>query len=267
MSDKPKQKVALITGGTKGIGLATALRFASEGYQSVITYGWGSVDDDRVFELFAKENLPLPLLKRADVVNKDDTKELIEEINSAYGQINAFISNVSFSSLIKELNDYSEKSLLKSIEYSTWPLIEYTRQIKNITGTYPTYVIGLSSHGPDGYHLNYDYAAITKSVLEVLIRYLNYHFFNEQVIFNMVRTRPIITDSLLSTLGNDWANFISHYDIPGTHVSAEEVANVIFMLCSGWMDGIRGQTIIADKGYDFADGLQYLYAEKERLNL
>jgi NAD(P)-dependent dehydrogenase (short-subunit alcohol dehydrogenase family) len=267
MSDKPKPKVALITGGTKGIGLATALRFAHEGYQSVITYGWGSVDDDQVLEIFAKENLLIPLLKRADVVNEEDTKELIEETHTKYGYIDAFISNVSFSSLIKEINDYSEKSLLKSIEYSTWPLIEYTRQIKNITGQYPNYVIGLSSHGPDGFHLNYDYAAITKSVMEVLIRYLNYHFFNEQVIFNVVRTRPIITDSLLSTLGKEWATFISHYDIPGTDVSEEEVARVIFMLCSGWMDGIRGQTITADKGYDFADGLQYLYAEKERLNL
>jgi NAD(P)-dependent dehydrogenase (short-subunit alcohol dehydrogenase family) len=263
MSNKSIQKVALITGGTKGIGLATALRFAREGYQPVITYGWGSVDDDHVLEMFAKENL----LKRADVVMKQDTKDLIGEVKEDYGYIDAFISNVSFSSLIKEIDDYSEKSLLKSIEYSTWPMIEYTREIKNITGKYPRYVIGLSSHGPDGYHLNYDYAAITKTVMEVLIRYLNYHFFNEQIIFNVVRTRPIITDSLLSTLGKEWSSFISHYDIPGTEVTEEEVAQVIFMLCSGWMDGIRGQTIIADKGYDFADGLQYLYAEKERLHL
>ena len=39
------------------------------------------------------------------------------------------------------------------------------------------------------------------------------------------------------------------------------------MMCSGLMDGIRGQTIHADKGYDFADGLQRIYTEREQLGL
>ena len=33
------------------------------------------------------------------------------------------------------------------------------------------------------------------------------------------------------------------------------------------MDGIRGQTITADKGYDFAEGLQRLYVDQEELGL
>ena len=79
-------------------------------------------------------------------------------------------------------------------------------------------MIGYSSYGPDSFHTNYDFAAVTKSLLEVLVRYLNHHFFNEEVIFNIVRTRPIITDSLLSTLGKDWENFIARFDIAGTNV-------------------------------------------------
>ena len=47
----------------------------------------------------------------------------------------------------------------------------------------------------------------------------------------------------------------------------EEVANVIYMLCSGLMDGIRGQTITADGGYGFAGGLQRIYADREQLGV
>lgn len=268
MSDKNKrQRTVLITGGTKGIGLATALRFAREGDQCVMTYGWGSADDQEIMDLFRAENLTLPLLRQADVVNEQDTETLIREIYENYGPIEVFVSNVSFSTLVTKLDDYSEKALLKSIEYSSWPLIAYAKKIQEITGQYPRYAIGLSSHGPDRFHKNYDFAAITKSVMEVLIRYLNYHFFDRNVHFNIVRTRPVITDSLLSTLGKEWEAFIERFDIPGAGVSPDEVAKVIFMLCSGLMDGIRGQTINADKGYDFAEGLQYVYTEKERLQL
>jgi len=40
MSDN-KQRVVLITGGTKGIGKEMGLKFAEHGDQVVITYGWG----------------------------------------------------------------------------------------------------------------------------------------------------------------------------------------------------------------------------------
>jgi len=33
------------------------------------------------------------------------------------------------------------------------------------------------------------------------------------------------------------------YDVPGTHVELEEVAKVVYAMCSGLMDGIRGQTL------------------------
>ena len=41
-------RVALLTGGTKGIGLATALAFGRHGARTVLTYGWGSADLDDV---------------------------------------------------------------------------------------------------------------------------------------------------------------------------------------------------------------------------
>jgi enoyl-[acyl-carrier-protein] reductase (NADH) len=267
MSDKMKQRVVLVTGGTKGIGKAIALKFAEHGDQVIITYGWGSIEDDEIINEFKALNLPAPLLIQADVINNEDTINLLTEIKNSFGRLDVFISNVSFANLVKNLDDYNEGSLLKSIEYSTWPMIEYTRQMKNVLGVYPKYVLGLSSHGPDRFHKNYDFAAATKALNEVLIKYLNYHFYDDNVIFNILRTRPVITDSLLSTLGQEWTEFIKKYDIPGTNIELEEVANVAYMMCSGLMDGIRGQTIIADKGYDFAEGLQRLYVDQKELGL
>lgn len=266
MSDT-NQRVVLITGGSKGIGKEIAMKFAENGDQVIITYGWGSVEEEDIIADFTKRSLPAPFLKQADVINNDDTNELLTEIKNRFGRLDVFISNVSFTTLVKSMDDYKEANLLKSIEYSCWPMIEYTRQMKAIFDAYPKYVIGLSSHGPDRFHKNYDFAAATKALNEVLIKYLNYHFYDENVIFNILRTRPVITDSLLSTLGNEWVDFIAKYDIPGTHIELEEVAKVVYMMCSGLMDAIRGQTIIADRGYDFAEGLQRMYVDQEALGL
>jgi enoyl-[acyl-carrier-protein] reductase (NADH) len=267
MSDNNKQKVVLITGGTKGIGKEIAFKFAEHGHQCIITYGWGSIEDDDFLNEFKSRNLPLPYLKQADVINAEDTIDLMNEIKLRYGRVDTFISNVSFANLVKGIDDYSEGSLLKSVEYSCWPMIEYTRQMKKVFGVYPKYVIGLSSHGPDRYYKNYDFAAATKTLNEVLVKYLNYHFYNDDVIFNILRTRPVITDSLLMTVGKEWKDFIEKYDIPGTHVDLEEIAKVTYMMCSGLMDGIRGQTINADKGYNFIEGYSYMYDKREEFGI
>jgi len=267
MSNMNNQRVVLITGGTKGIGKEIAFKFAEHGDQCVITYGWGSIEEEDIINEFKAKGLPAPMLKQADVINNDDTLELLTEIKERFGRLDVFISNVSFANLVKSIDDYSEGALLKSIEYSCWPMVEYTRQMKTVFGVYPKYVIGLSSHGPDRFHKNYDFAAATKALNEVLVKYLNYHFYDENVIFNILRTRPVITDSLLSTLGNEWTEFIAKYDIPGTNIELDEFASVAYMMCSGLMDAIRGQTIIADRGYDFAEGLQRMYVDKEELGL
>ncbi|MEO8759438.1 MAG: SDR family oxidoreductase [Bacteroidia bacterium] len=266
MSDN-KQRVVLITGGTKGIGKEMGLKFAEHGDQVVITYGWGSIEEEDVIKEYTSRGLPAPFLKQADVINNEDTIELLTEIKERFGKLDVFISNVSFTTLVKNMDDYNEAYLLKSIEYSCWPMIEYTRQMKNIFNSYPKYVLALSSHGPDRFHKNYDFAAATKSLNEVLVKYLTYHFYDDGVIFNVLRTRPVITASLLSTLGDEWVEFIAKYDIPGTHIELEEVAKVAYMMTSGLMDGIRGQTITADRGYDFLEGLQRMYIDQEALGL
>ena len=267
MSNNTNKRVVLITGGTKGIGKEIAFKFSQHGHQVVITYGWGSIEDSDFLNEFKARNLPAPFLKQADVINYDDTADLLNEIKQQFGGVDVFISNVSFANLVKGIEDYTEASLLKSIEYSCWPMIEYTRQMKAIFGRYPKYVLGLSSHGPDRFYVNYDFAAATKRLNEVLVKYLNYHFYDENVIFNILRTRPVITDSLLATVGQEWKDFIAKYDIPGTHVDLEEVANVVFMMTSGLMDGIRGQTINADKGYNFMEGYSYMYKNREEFGL
>ena len=127
-------KAVLVTGGTMGIGLSTGLAFARRGAHVYLTNKWGTADEDAVLEQFRRERLTAPEIIRADVASSDDTAALLREIHSRHDGIEAFISNVAVALVIRGLEDYTEQSLFKSIDYSAWPMVEHTRRIREEFG-------------------------------------------------------------------------------------------------------------------------------------
>jgi len=259
-------KAVLVTGGTMGIGLSTGLAFARRGAHVYITHKWGTADDDQVLEQFRREKLPAPEIIRADVASSDDTAALLREIHSRHDGIEAFISNVAVALVIRGLEDYKEQSLFKSIDYSAWPMVEYTRRIHDEFGRWPRYVVGVSSGGPDAFYKNYDFAAASKSVLETLCRYLSYRLFDEGVRVNVVRSRLVATENLWATFGREFEPFCERFNMRRQFVTCEDVANSIYALCSGMLDAMNGQVVMVDKGTSFFDNLMRLYEERQHID-
>ncbi len=172
-------KVVLITGGTKGIGKAAALWFGRAGARCYLTYKWGSADQAALSEEFAAAGAPRPVLVEADVSVDEHTDRLLEVISGREQGVDVFISNVGFAQRTMSLADYRKRSLFKTLEYSTWPLIEYTRKIHTRFGRYPRHVVGISSDGPDHFYRGYDFVAASKALLEFFGRYLSMHLFEE----------------------------------------------------------------------------------------
>ncbi len=90
MSDRLLNKVAIITGGASGLGLATAARFVEEGASVVVT----DKDEDRLNGAFGNISNIKPLDRRyQDVTDELGWNNLIEYVLAEYGCLDILVNN------------------------------------------------------------------------------------------------------------------------------------------------------------------------------
>lgn len=260
-------RVVLVTGGTKGIGLGTALAFARAGARCVLTHKWGSADEAELAARFRALEAPAPLILEADISRSDDTARLFETIARECGRVDAFISNASAAVTVQSLDDLTERAFLKSMRASAWPTVEYTLAAKRHLGAFPRYVIVMSSDGPDRFTPAYDFVACGKAAAESLARYLAYRLRDEGTRVNVVRSRAIKTDAFADTFGNEFYAFLRRFVREEWFMTVDEVANAAYALCSGMFDAMTGQVVMVDRGNTFADGISTIYEQRAELGL
>lgn len=264
-----KGKAVLITGGTKGIGLSIGESFAQEGAQLYLTNRWGTADEDELCKRITDLGAPKPIVVEADASNDEDTDNLLEIIKKNHDGIDVFVSNVSFAQVNKKgMAGLKKRYLNKALEYSAWPMVGYIQKIKDCFGRYPRYSIGTSCDGPDTFYPGYDYVAVCKAVMETFCRYLAKELWEEEgAHVNIVRSRPISTDSLRATFGEEYEPFLRKWHSDDYFVTHEGFGDAVLALCSGWMDAMTGQVVLLDNGVGFEDNLMRLFDQKERYGL
>lgn len=262
-----KDQAVIITGGTAGIGLATGLLFGKHGAQVYLTHRWGSADEDALQARFAAEGAPAPVIVEADASQDEDTEALMQQVRQRHDSVFALISNVSFAHVSKSHTDLDRKSFLRSLGYSAWPFVGYLQAIHHAFGRYPRYVVGMSSRGPEYFLPGYDFVAASKTVMETFCRYLTADLLSEDVRINILRANPVETASLEATFGPEFVPFCKKFYSEGWFITPEEVAGAALALCSGLMDGVKGQILLLDRGLGFADNVVRLFSARERHGL
>ncbi|MFZ2664032.1 MAG: 3-oxoacyl-ACP reductase family protein [Patescibacteria group bacterium] len=89
---KLQNKVALITGSSRGIGKAIALEFAKEGAKVVVNYNKSQKEADKIvseIENLGSEAIAL----KADVSNENDIKQMVEQTVKKFGKIDILVNN------------------------------------------------------------------------------------------------------------------------------------------------------------------------------
>ena len=88
--------VALITGGTRGIGKAIAIKLSKEGYDIAINYRKESEELNNLKDEIEKNNVKCELVQ-GDVANFEDTERFVKEVVEKLGSIDVLVNNAGIT--------------------------------------------------------------------------------------------------------------------------------------------------------------------------
>ena len=97
-------KVALVTGSTRGIGKAIVEDFAKKGYNIVINYIKENEELENLKQELEKEYEIKALCIKADVSNENEVKDMIRNIINEFGKIDVLVNNAGIA-IDKEFED------------------------------------------------------------------------------------------------------------------------------------------------------------------
>jgi NAD(P)-dependent dehydrogenase (short-subunit alcohol dehydrogenase family) len=257
IASKLRDRNILVTGGTRGIGKAIGLEFASVGANVFLTHRWGSVSDSEVAAEFEERGLPPPCIIESDAGDPEAARSLMGVIKQKAGALDAIVSNVAVSKAVNDLDDLKRSSLELSLNYSAWPIVDLIQASQEVIGQFPRHVVAISSFGPEICLDRYDLVGISKAVLETLCRYLALRLKPYGVRVNAIRPGFLDTASSRSIFGGDVIDAVSDR-VGAMLIDPQGVARVCVALCSGWMNAVTGQVITVDEGWSLVSPFAYI---------
>lgn len=172
--EKNKNRVALVTGSTSGIGKAIALQLANDGF-TVVFHSRSSVTEGETLA----SNIPRATYVQADLSNQIETKRLISDVLLRYGRLDVLINNAGINTMIphsslKEASPEIWRNLYEVNVIAAWTLIAEAEQALRDSSTqeYSSSVVNISSHAgvrPKGASIPY---AASKSALNHMTQLL-----------------------------------------------------------------------------------------------
>jgi NAD(P)-dependent dehydrogenase (short-subunit alcohol dehydrogenase family) len=242
-------KTALVTGSSRGIGRAIAIKLGELGADVVVNYVTRENDAQRVVEqLTAMGRRAFAV--RADVSNLDEFGPLFDRIGNEWGGLDIYVNNaidVAAFGPIMRLRPDAWRHTIDS--HVTTFLIGSQRAAKLMAGRSGGAIVALSSLGSRGYIPGYAPVGVGKAAIESLTRYLAVEFGPLGIRVNTVSGGPIDTDALKQFSTYEQMKDASTRLAPGRRMGQpEDVAEVVAFLCSDGARWIYGQTIIVDGG-------------------
>ena len=240
-------KVALVTGGTKGIGKAIALKLADQGCNVVVNYFRSRDAAQRTVDELKERGINA-LAVRGNIGNTEIHQKIFEQIRAEFGQLDIFVSNAALGAFAGVF-DVNEKVWDLSMRTNAEAFLFLTQRAIKIMPLGGK-VVALTSLGSHRCIPGYAAIGVSKAAIEALVRYLAMGIACQKINVNAVCGGFIDTDALKAF--PNYQELLEEvlrrtpFDRIGT---AEEVADVVVFLCSDAARWITGQTIVVDGGY------------------
>ena len=241
------KKVALITGGARGIGKTVVETLANNGYIVVVNYN-SSVDRAKSFEKQLLKVKKECLFIKSDISNEDQVKAMIDLIMQKYGRIDVLVNNSAITNDTL-FQDKTADSFRKILDVNVVGAFSVSKLVGDIMYAQKSgKIINISStNGINTYFpmcLEYD---ASKSALISLTHNLAVQF-APYVNVNAIAPGFIATESELDGMDDDILKMESDKTLLKRAGTEQDVANLVMFLASEQSSFINNEVIRIDGG-------------------
>ena len=239
-------KRVLITGGTSGIGLATAKRFLDEGARLIVT----GVNPDTLAKAKAELGPEVSVLS-ADSASVEAQRELAQKVAAEFGQLDVAFLNAGVS-IWQPIEDWTEQAFDRSFAINVKGPYFLVQALLPVFAKPASVVLNTSINAHVGAARSSVYAA-TKAAFLTMAKTLSTELLERGVRFNAVSPGPVetplydklgIPDAYRSQVDNDIRATIPS----GRFGTPEEIASAVLYLASDESSWTLGAEIVVDGG-------------------
>ncbi len=242
-----KGKVAFVTGGTRGIGLAVAERLAKRGADVVISYFRSRQSANEAVEKIKSYGVEC-YAHRANMGNHDQIPAIFDGIKSKFGKLDILISNAALG-LYTSMLEIDDKAWDLSMHTNARAFLNCVQLASPIMPDHSR-IVTLSSLGSIRYIPGYAAIGVSKAAIENMVKYMAIELAQRHITVNCVSGGFIDTSALKVFPNYEQMKKEVSDRTPFKRIGTpEEVADVVVFMASPQASWITGQTVIVDGGY------------------
>jgi enoyl-[acyl-carrier protein] reductase III len=239
-------KIALVTGGSRGIGKAIALELGRRGATVIINYLKNHDAAKATVEELEAVGIQATRIK-AHIGDEAAVQSLVGKIEDQFGRLDILINNAA-SGVMRSADELSAKHWDWTLNINArgpWMLSVAAARLMPEGGR----IINLSSPGATRVLPAYFAVGVSKAAIEAVTRYLAVELGPKGIAVNTVSAGFVMTDAIDAFPEELGVKELASRATPaGRAITPTDVSNVVAMLCSTDAEMIRGQVIMVDGG-------------------
>lgn len=245
-----ENKIAIVTGGNSGIGLATAALFCKEGAKVVISGRREAENKKAVDEISGRGGEIMAV--RTDLSKMEDCKKLVDETINKYGRIDILVNNAGIADKHMPITKCTEEwydEVCKIDQYAVYYMSKYALVHMEKVGQGS--IVNVSSIGSQGV-AGISYSA-AKAAVNAMTKNIAIQFAPTAIRCNAVAPGPtptaLNTPEAMKGFDMEFAGATArHLDLTVPTAQVEDQAEAILFFASDVSKAITGQILYVDHG-------------------
>ena len=245
---KLKNKVAVVTGASKGIGAGIAKSLAAEGAAVVVNYSSSKEGADRVVaEIVEKGGKAVAV--QADVSKAADVQRLFAETKKAFGTLDVLVNNAGVYEFAA-LGEITEEQFHRQFNTNVLGLILTTQEAVKQFGAEGGSIINIGSTASSLTPPTTAVYTATKGAVDAVTHVLAKELGPRKIRVNSINPGVVETEGAhtAGVIGSDWQTQVEAQTPLGRIAQPEDIAPIAVFLASADSGWLTGETLLASGG-------------------